>query len=44
MKKDVLVTFSSSNNYEDAERDTYVFQTAGTFYEKDGKSYLTYNE
>lgn len=44
MKKDVLVTFSSSNNYEESEKDSLVFQTAGTFYDKDGKFYLNYNE
>lgn len=44
MKKDVLVTFSSSNNYEADEKDTFVFQTAGSFYDKDGKYYLSYNE
>ena len=37
MKKIVLVTFSSSNQYEAAEKDSVVFQTAGTFYDKDGK-------
>lgn len=44
MKKDVLVTFSSSNNYEASEKDSLVFQTAGTFYDKDGKYYLNYSE
>ena len=44
MKKDVLVTFSSSNAYEHSEKDTVVFQTAGTLYDKDGKYYLSYNE
>ena len=44
MKKDVLVTFSSNNAYEVNESDKVVFQTAGTFYLKDGKYYLKYNE
>ena len=44
MKKNVLVTFSSSNQYEAAEKDSVVFQTAGTFYDKDGKHYLKYDE
>ena len=44
MKKNVLVTFSSNNQYEAAENDSVVFQTAGTFYDKDGKYYLKYEE
>lgn len=44
MKKDVLVTFKSSNDYQHAEKDNIVFQTTGTFYDKDGKYYLKYNE
>lgn len=44
MKKEVLVTFSSSNAYEFNENDAVVFQTAGTFYNKDGKYYLSYSE
>ena len=44
MKKNVLVTFSSNNQYEAAESDAVVFQTAGTFYDKDGKFYLKYDE
>ena len=44
MKKDVLVTFMSNNAYEMAENDQVVFQTAGTFYKKDGKFYLSYSE
>lgn len=44
MKKDVLVTFKSTNAYDFDENDQVVFQTAGTFYDKDGKYYLKYNE
>lgn len=44
MKKDVLVTFASNNAYDFDENDKVVFQTAGTFYQKDGKYYLKYNE
>ena len=45
MKKDVLVTFSSNNAYHEIDdKDSVVFQTRGTLYDKDGKFYLNYNE
>ena len=44
MKKDVLVSFTSYNAYEDADIDKVIFETKGSFYKKDGKFYLKYEE
>ncbi|MBE7021402.1 MAG: DUF1934 domain-containing protein [Ruminococcaceae bacterium] len=44
MKKDVIVSFTSYNAYEDAQADKVVFETKGSFYLKDGKHYLKYDE
>ena len=44
MKKEVLVSFTSYNAYEDADIDKVIFETKGSFYEKDGKFYLKYEE
>lgn len=44
MKKDVLVSFTSYNAYEDADIDKVVFETKGSFYKKDEKFYLKYEE
>ena len=44
MKKDVLVSFTSYNAYEDADIDKVIFETKGSFYQKEGKFYLKYEE
>ncbi len=44
MKKEVLVSFTSYNAYEEAQADKIVFETKGNFYLKDGKFYLKYEE
>ena len=44
MKKDVMVSFKSFNKYEEDNSDKMEFLTRGSFYEKDGKYYLKYEE
>ena len=44
MKKDVLVSFTSYNAYEHADIDKVIFETKGSFYQKEGKFYLKYEE
>ena len=44
MKKDVMVSFKSFNKYEEDNSDKMEFLTRGSFFEKDGKYYLKYEE
>lgn len=44
MKKEVIVSFKSVNDYGDNNKDIMEFETEGTFFCKDGKYYLKYNE
>ena len=44
MKKEVVVSFKSVNDYGNNNKDTVEFKEDGTFFEKDGKTYLKYNE
>lgn len=44
MKKEVVVSFKSVNDYGNNNKDTVEFIADGTFFEKDGKTYLKYNE
>lgn len=43
MKKDVYISIKGSQEYED-DRDSMEITTAGRFYNKDGKFYLSYVE
>ena len=44
MKKDVMVSFKSFNEYEEDNTEKIEFITKGTFFEKDGKCYIKYEE
>lgn len=44
MKKNVMVSFKSFNKYEEDNSDKIEFLTKGSFFEKDGKYYLKYEE
>lgn len=44
MKKEIWVHFKSRNVYEDGNDDFMEFKTEGTFFEKDGKYFLKYEE
>ena len=43
MKKDVYISIKGSQDYGD-DKNGMEITTAGTFYDKDGKYYISYNE
>ncbi|MDP4108751.1 MAG: DUF1934 domain-containing protein [Bacillota bacterium] len=44
MKKDVIISISGQQFFEDAGEDVVEFVTDGRYYKRDGKYYITYKE
>ncbi len=44
MKKDVIISISGQQFFEDIYEDVVEFVTDGRYYKKDGKYYITYKE
>ena len=44
LEKDVIITIKGLQNYEEQEPDNVELITAGSFYQKNGDYYLTYQE